>query len=58
MNLHDHDIIYEARQEKAVETAIMLVNEYHEKPEVAAKKADAPLELVIEALKNKQENQK
>jgi len=43
----------EGRSEKAVEDAIMLVNEYEEKPEVAAQKMNAPLELVLEALKQK-----
>lgn len=52
MNLHDHDIKYEARQGKAVEDALMLINEYNEKPEIAAERTKAPLELVLEALKN------
>ena len=43
--------------QKAVEAALMLVNEYEEKPEVAAKKMNAPLELVREGLR-KQNNQK
>ena len=38
-------------QQKAVEDAIMLIHEYKEKPEVAAKKMKAPLERVLEALK-------
>ena len=41
-------------QQKAVEAALMLVNEYREKPEVAAQKMNAPFELVLEALKQKQ----
>lgn len=41
----------EGKQEKAVEDAIMLVNEYKETPEIAAQKMNAPLELVLEALK-------
>ena len=57
VNLHDHDIRYEALQEgaqnKAVEAALMLINEYHETPEVAAKKVGAPLDLVLETLKVK-----
>lgn len=57
MNLHDHDIRYEALAEgaklKAVEDALMLINEYKEKPEVAAQKTNAPLELVLEGLKKK-----
>ena len=55
VNLHDYDIRYEALQEgaqnKAVEDALMLINEYQEVPEVAAKKVNAPLKLVMEALK-------
>ena len=43
--------IAEGKQEKAVEDAIMLVNEYKETPEIAAQKMNAPLELVLEALK-------
>lgn len=41
------------KQEKAVEDALMLIDEYKEKPEIAAKKTNAPLELVLEALKQK-----
>ena len=37
---------------KAVEGAIMLVHDYNATPEVAAKKMNAPLELVLEGLKN------
>ena len=47
----------EGALQKAVEAALMLVNEYEEKPEVAAKKMNAPLELVREGLR-KQNNQK
>ena len=39
------------KQEKAVEDALMLIDEYKETPEKAAKKTNAPLELVLEALK-------
>ena len=61
MNLHEHDIRYEAHAEglaegtrlKAVEDALTLINEYKEKPEVAAQKMNAPLDLVLEALKKK-----
>ena len=45
--------IQQGEQKKAVEGALMLVNEYKEKPEVAAQKMNAPLELVLEALKKK-----
>ena len=61
MNLHDHDIRYEAHAEglaegsrmKAVEDAIMLIQKYKATPETAAKDMNAPLELVLEALKKK-----
>ncbi len=43
--------ILKGEQQKAVEDALMLVNEYRESPEVAAQKVNAPLELVLEALK-------
>ena len=56
MNLHDRDLIWntrkEALQQKAVEDAIMLVHDYNATPEVAAQKMNAPLELVLEGLKN------
>ena len=67
VNLHDYDIRYEALQEgkeigkeigaqnKAVEDALMLIKEYKETPEIAAKKMKAPLELVLEALKLQKE---
>ena len=56
MNLHDRDIkkaakeegIIEGAQQKAIEAAIMLINEYHEKPEIAAQKMNAPLDKVLE----------
>ena len=38
-------------QQKAVEAAIMLINEYNETPETAAQKVKVPLELVLEGLK-------
>lgn len=43
----------EAAENKAVEAALLLVHEYKEKPEIAAQKMNAPLELVLEGLKNK-----
>ena len=64
MNLHDRDLIWNTRkealaegitqgsQQKAIEDAIMLVHDYNATPEVAAKKMNAPLELVLEGLKN------
>ena len=44
----------DGRQEKAVEAAIIAVKEFHATPEVAAQKMDAPLELVLEGLKKKE----
>ncbi len=59
VNLHDHDIRYEAlkegeaigAQQKAVEAAIIAVKEFHTTPEEAAQKMGAPLELVLQKLK-------
>ena len=55
MNLHDRDIKKiareEGRSEKAVEAALLLIKDYKAAPEVAAEKMNAPLELVLEALK-------
>ena len=52
MNLHDRDIKKAAKEEgiqqKAIEDAVMLINEYHEKPEIAAQKMNAPLDKVLE----------
>ena len=39
----------EGAQQKAVEDALMLIREYKETPEVAAKKMNAPLDKVLEA---------
>ena len=44
----------DGRQEKAVEAAIIAVKEFNATPEVAAQKMDAPLELVLEGLKKKE----
>ena len=38
-------------QQKAVEAAIIAVKEFHATPEIAAQKMNAPLELVLEGLK-------
>ena len=38
-------------EQKAVEAAVMLVKKYNAAPETAAKDMNAPLELVLEALK-------
>ena len=57
MNLHDRDIKKaakeEGRNEKAVEAAVKIVKKYNATPEDAAKDVGAPLELVLDALKNK-----
>lgn len=45
------DGIIQGTQQKAVEDALLLVHEYKEKPEIAAQKMGAPLELVLEGLK-------
>ena len=37
------------QQQKAIEAAIMLIKEYKETPEIAAKKMNAPLDKVLEA---------
>ena len=58
VNLHDHDIRYEAlkegeeigAQKKAVEAAIISIKEFHASPEDAAQKMGAPLDLVLEGL--------
>ena len=39
-------------QQKAVEDAITLVQKYNATPEAAAKDMNAPLELILEGLKN------
>ena len=41
----------EGMQKKAVEGALLLIKDYKASPEVAAEKMNAPLELVLEALK-------
>ena len=41
----------EGMQKKAVEDALLLIKDYKAAPEVAAEKMNAPLELVLEALK-------
>ena len=39
-------------EQKAIEDALMLIHEYREKPEIAAQKMKAPLDKVLEALRN------
>ena len=43
----------EGSQQKAVEDALMIINEFKATPEFAAQKVNIPLELVLEALKQK-----
>ena len=43
----------EGSQQKAVEDALMIINEFKTTPEFAAQKVNIPLELVLEALKQK-----
>ena len=43
----------DGRQQKAVEDAITLINDFEATPEIAAQKTQAPLELVLEALNKK-----
>ena len=58
MNLHDRDIKKAAKEEgiqqKAIEAALILIKDFNTEPELAAKKMNAPLEKVLEALKDKQ----
>ena len=63
MNLHDRDLIRitkrealaEGAKQKAVEAAIMLVQKYNATPETAAKDMNAPLQLILEGIKLKQQ---
>ena len=41
----------DAMEQKAVENALTLIHDYNETPETAAKKMGAPLDKVLEALK-------
>ncbi len=52
--------LLEGAQQKAVEDAIMLINDYKETPEVAARKMNAPLNLVLRELekRSKAKNEK
>lgn len=57
---YDYELDMQAKIEdatirKAVEAAIMLINDYHETPEIAAQKMGAPLELVLKGRKITQE---
>lgn len=48
---YDRILRREGKQEKAVEDALFIINKYKATPESAAKDMNAPLELVLEALK-------
>ena len=52
MQVKAEEAFEKGAQQKAVEDALMLIDEYKEKPEIAAQKMNAPLELVLEALMN------
>lgn len=45
--------IAEGIQKKSVEDALMLIKDFKASPSIAAQKVNAPLELVLEALKQK-----
>ncbi len=45
--------IQQGEQKKAVEGALMLIKDYNATPELAAQKMNAPLDLVLEGLKNR-----
>lgn len=48
---YDRILRREGEQKKAVEAALFIINKYKATPESAAKDMNAPLELVLEALK-------
>ncbi len=52
MNLHDRDMIKKGAQEKAMENALVAIKEFGISPQVAAEKMGAPLDKVLEALKD------
>ena len=49
------EALSEGAKQKAVEAAIMLVQKYNATPETAAKDMNAPLELILEGIKLKQQ---
>ena len=49
------EALAEGAKQKAVEAAIMLVQKYNATPETAAKDMNAPLELILEGIKLKQQ---
>lgn len=51
MNIREMDLVRESKKEKAVEDALMLIKKYNATPESAAKDMGAPLDKVLEALK-------
>ena len=54
-HLKIRDKIMEGRREKAIEDAIVLIRDFNVAPEIAAQKMNAPLDLVLEALKKQPE---
>ena len=48
MQVKAEEAFQQGTQQKAIEDALMLIKEYKETPEIAAKKMNAPLELVLE----------
>ncbi len=46
------DGIADGAQKKAIEAAVILINDFNIAPEVAAEKLGAPLDKVMDALKN------
>lgn len=51
MNIREMDLVRESKKEKAVEDALILIKKYNATPESAAKDMGAPLDKVLEALK-------
>lgn len=49
------EALAEGAKQKAVEAAIMLVQKYNATPETSAKDMNAPLELILEGIKLKQQ---
>ena len=51
MNIREMDLVRESKKEQAVEDAVMLIKKYNATPETAASDTGAPLDKVLEALK-------
>lgn len=52
-SLYMRDHLKEAKEEKAIEDAVILVKEFNISPELAAQKLEAPLDKVLEVLEAK-----